>query len=281
MMKKKASVAPGLVKKGDRKDWKPDTVEIIDEREALRYIFKCDQWLGMKKGRSLFIDLPAIRDGKQTLNYKSYQVDVKTSDITGAGTDSNVYLCLFGQYGDSGDLWLEKSETHSDPFERNHVDKFTMQLVDLGEIGKCRLWTDNKGIGAAWNCEYVEVSCKVKDLRKVWRFDSGAWFSSSKDDKQISRFIECSSVKVLDSKGNAVEQEQAAELEALSLDSVKSAQPGDIVYTVKITTADEKNAGTNNTVWLILVGQKTHSRPFLMQSEAEVKYFSRGQVDTF
>lgn len=50
-----------------------------------------------------------------------YTVEVFTGDVFGAGTNSNVFLTLFGEFGDSGEKKLIKSETHRDKFERNQV----------------------------------------------------------------------------------------------------------------------------------------------------------------
>ena len=44
-----------------------------------------------------------------------------TGDVFSAGTNSNVFICVYGELGDSGERKLEKSETHMDKFERNNV----------------------------------------------------------------------------------------------------------------------------------------------------------------
>ena len=73
-------------------------------------------------------------------------MNVKTSNVKGAGTDANVYVRLFGDNGDSGDLHLKKSETFKDPFENDQIDIFTLNsMLSLGELSKCRVWHDNKG----------------------------------------------------------------------------------------------------------------------------------------
>jgi len=41
--------------------------------------------------------------------------------VSGAGTDANVFLTIFGDRGDSGERKLHKSETYKDKFERGHV----------------------------------------------------------------------------------------------------------------------------------------------------------------
>ena len=72
---------------------------------------------------------------------------MKTSDVSGAGTDANVYVILFGSNGDSGEIHLKKSETNKSPFENNQTDVFTINdLLSLGELSKCRVWHDNKGM---------------------------------------------------------------------------------------------------------------------------------------
>lgn len=71
---------------------------------------------------------------------------MKTSDEKGAGTDANVYVRLFGENGDSGDLHLKDSATNKDPFEKNQEDEFTIpEVLSLGELVKCRVWHDSKG----------------------------------------------------------------------------------------------------------------------------------------
>jgi len=66
--------------------------------------------------------------------------------VSGAGTDANVYVVLFGEHGDSGELHLKDSETNKDPFETAQTDVFTVaNLLDLGRLVKLRVWHDNKG----------------------------------------------------------------------------------------------------------------------------------------
>ena len=76
----------------------------------------------------------------------TYKISVKTSDVGGAGTDANVFVVLFGEYGDSGEIHLKESETNRDPFETGRTDVFTVaNVLDLGRLVKLRVWHDNKG----------------------------------------------------------------------------------------------------------------------------------------
>ena len=72
---------------------------------------------------------------------------MKTSNVKGAGTDANVYVTLFGDNGDTGPLHLKKSDTNKSPFENDQLDVFVFNdILSLGELSKCRVWHDNKGL---------------------------------------------------------------------------------------------------------------------------------------
>ena len=55
-----------------------------------------------------------------------------TSDTSGAGTDANVFLVLYGTHGDTGKRKLEQKRR--DLFERNQTDKFVIEAIDLGMV---------------------------------------------------------------------------------------------------------------------------------------------------
>ena len=69
-------------------------------------------------------------------------MDVITGDLSGAGTDANVFLIIFGEYGDSGEIALKNSETYKDKFERGHTDVF--MLSDILSLGKISLINSTK-----------------------------------------------------------------------------------------------------------------------------------------
>ena len=60
-----------------------------------------------------------------------YQVIVYTGDVFGAGTNANVYITIYGANGDSGKRVLEQS--WRDLFERNQIDRFEIECLDLGK----------------------------------------------------------------------------------------------------------------------------------------------------
>lgn len=79
-----------------------------------------------------------------------YLVKVFTGDEPGAGTDAAVFIVITGKKFTSEPLKLKKSTTHSNKFERNQTDLFTLKMPDIGEIQKIKVWHNNKGLGADW-----------------------------------------------------------------------------------------------------------------------------------
>lgn len=50
-----------------------------------------------------------------------YRVTVCTGELEGAGTDANVYLCLYGDVGDTGERLLYNCRNNTDLFEKGAV----------------------------------------------------------------------------------------------------------------------------------------------------------------
>ncbi|KAH0627806.1 hypothetical protein JD844_008220 [Phrynosoma platyrhinos] len=108
--------------------------------------FTYNDWLSMQWGDKLTLEweMPAMIDGEQMMDYTTYTVQVKTSDIGGAGTDANVFIIIFGENGDTGTLPLKVSN-RSNKFERDKLDVFDFpDVLSLGELCKVRIWHDNK-----------------------------------------------------------------------------------------------------------------------------------------
>ena len=90
----------------------------------------------------------------------TYKVSVQTSNVNGAGTDAGVYVVIFGERGDSGEVKLVNSETNKKPFENNQLDVFTLSdILDLGKLFKLRVWHDNKGF--QFLLHYPLYRCKI------------------------------------------------------------------------------------------------------------------------
>ena len=70
---------------------------------------------------------------------RKYKVHVFTGDVKSAGTDANVFVTMYGDYGDTGERQLLKSETHSNKFERGNVSACMKLLHVLKTCSFCLL----------------------------------------------------------------------------------------------------------------------------------------------
>lgn len=102
---------------------------------------------------------------------------MRTSDVLGAGTDANVYIKLFGELGDSGDIPLRQSVTNKKPFENNQTDVFNVRVLELGDLNKCVVWHDNKG-SASPRLHFYSYSLSQTHIRVVvceYEFESSRY----------------------------------------------------------------------------------------------------------
>lgn len=64
-----------------------------------------------------------------------YQIVVKTGDIPGGSSDSNVFVKLYGEKGDTDKMMLVVSTNNlGNYFETGRVDIFTVETFDIGQV---------------------------------------------------------------------------------------------------------------------------------------------------
>ena len=93
---------------------------------------------------------------------------------------------MFGEKNESNEIFLEKSETHRNKFERNHMDRFNIESYDLGDLNAIRIRHDNAGILPQWFLSKVEITT---DEDRKYIFIVNKWFSLELDDGKIDRII--------------------------------------------------------------------------------------------
>ncbi|OAF63637.1 hypothetical protein A3Q56_08658 [Intoshia linei] len=114
---------------------------------TLSVIFPCHRWISNKIGyKQICIELiptdekAAKRKDSLTFERKNilttYLIKVATGNVWGAGTDANIHIVLYGTKDDSGIINLKNSETHKNKFERGTIDKFSVELYEIGSIEK-------------------------------------------------------------------------------------------------------------------------------------------------
>ncbi|NXF11356.1 LOXH1 protein, partial [Smithornis capensis] len=242
--------------KGTRPHWFLERIILKNLTNQVVATFTYGEWLSKLKNASgsLLCEMPAVIDDEQMMEDTTYTLQVKTSDVGGAGTDANVSLILFGEYGDSGILALKESNK-SNKFERNQMDEFSfLDMLSLGDLCKVRVWHDNKGIAPGWHLEYIDVMDSAMD--KTFRFQCDRWLAKGEDDGQLIRELACANNDILELK------ERTA-------------------YEIVTITSDREDADTKENVWIILEGKMGRSKEFLMENSSKKRRFERGATDTF
>ena len=85
----------------------------------------------------------------------SYEIIVYTGDKRGAGTDSKVYITLFGNQGKQTQKIHLKDSNNKNPFESKQTDRFSVKGDYIGELTKLRIEHDNSGRFAGWFLDRV------------------------------------------------------------------------------------------------------------------------------
>uniref|UniRef100_A0A4W6CIC0 Lipoxygenase homology PLAT domains 1 n=1 Tax=Lates calcarifer TaxID=8187 RepID=A0A4W6CIC0_LATCA len=239
---------------GSRPDWFLDRILMRNLTTEEVYLFTYENWLSKTKGpkRTKVCELAAVVDEEDMVEKTTYIIQVQTSDVGGAGTDANVFMIVFGEYGDTGTLPLKES-TNRNKFERKMKDVFRFpDMLSLGELSKVRVWHDNKGPAPGWHLEYIDVKDEAMD--QTFRFPCDRWLAKSEDDGQIMRELACANNDSVD----------------LS-DKTK--------YEIATTTANTEDASTTENAWIVLEGRKARSKEFVLENKK--KKFLCGATDTF
>ncbi|XP_026153735.1 lipoxygenase homology domain-containing protein 1 [Mastacembelus armatus] len=241
---------------GSRPDWFLDKVVLRNLTTEEVSDFTFEDWLSRTRGskRTMICELAAMVDDEMMVELTTYIIQVKTSDNSGAGTDANVWVIIFGENGDTGTLALKECNK-SNKFERKQVDTFRFSdILSLGELSKIRVWHDNTGLAPGWHLEYIDVKDETMD--KTFRFPCDRWLAKNYDDGQIMRELACANNDYLDLNEKTK-------------------------YEVCITTGDTAEAETKENAWIVLEGKKGRSKEFVMENSSKKRRFLRRNVDKF
>ncbi|XP_030598877.1 lipoxygenase homology domain-containing protein 1 [Archocentrus centrarchus] len=239
---------------GSRPDWFLDKVIMRNLTTEEVSVFTYEEWLSRTHGskKTMICEMAAVVDEEMMVEVTTYIVQVKTSDIAGAGTDANAWIIIFGENGDTGTLALKECNK-SNKFERKQLDTFRFpEILSLGDLSKVRVWHDNSGIAPGWHLEYIDVKDEIMD--KTFRFPCDRWLAKNDDDGQIMRELACANNDYLDLNEKTK-------------------------YEICITTGD--TAETKENACIILEGKKGRSKEFVMENSSKKKRFLRGNVDRF
>jgi hypothetical protein len=159
---------------GSGPGWHVHKVRIINQDTGQLWHFIIDRWLAIDEGdRQIEVEFP--------LSYKyeaDYQIDVHTGDLNwewGEGTNSNIYITLFGTDG------YFTEEIHldypcQDNFEADDHDTFYfIRAGNVGELDHIVLRSDNLGSSSDWYCEKIVIWNST--ISRQWEIPVKAWLT--------------------------------------------------------------------------------------------------------
>lgn len=107
----------------------------------------------------------------------NYNFSIKTADEYKAGTDSNIFLVLYGENGQTVETRLN-GYISGNAFERNNTDNFKIELDDIGEIYQIDLRSDCRYAGAGWRLSYIKITREGSFRSSM--FHVNAWIEDTK-----------------------------------------------------------------------------------------------------
>jgi len=130
-------------------DWYLNSISIDDDAYA-----KFDQWIDDAAG-GYTVDV--------TGPPKDYDLVIKTSTTSGAGTDSNIYIILYGTLPDGTQSETKEVRLNGylsgNAFEAGDTDRLTLVgLKDVGDLTRIRLRNGGEWLGSDWRLSYITVN---------------------------------------------------------------------------------------------------------------------------
>lgn len=115
------------------------------------------------------------------MKLNTYSIWIHTGGEALAGTDSNVFIQLYGTDGKTESIHLPAKDIFA--FEEDSVDKFILEVPDLGELTRCCVGHD----GSADSGWYViEVRVADDETDREWRFPFGQWIGIEESGKHFA-----------------------------------------------------------------------------------------------
>ncbi len=140
--------------------WKVDKVSIKkvqgDDIEENEFTISTGYWF--RTEQTVFF-------GRYSGSTGAFYIEVKTSDVSKAGTDSNIYLTVNGSKGSTGEIELDLMAEDGDNFERGDLDTMCIgfDTEGIGEIQSITIRKDDAGSGADWHLEYITIREIIAD----------------------------------------------------------------------------------------------------------------------
>uniref|UniRef100_A0A671PP20 Lipoxygenase homology domain-containing protein 1-like n=1 Tax=Sinocyclocheilus anshuiensis TaxID=1608454 RepID=A0A671PP20_9TELE len=234
--------------------WYCDKVVIFCPFTGIEQTFPCSKWLDEDEADGLIerelYEMVSLRQKRQKKH--PWSLWIWTSDLPGAGTDASVLLQIYGEKGKSDEMRLNNK---TDNFEQGQLDKFMVELPDLGKLFKLRIWHEKRNPFAGWHLSRMSI---MKTLTKeTYKFPCERWLDANEDDNEV--------VRELPATGDLIP-------EPLPL----------IKYRITVYTGSVSGGGTDAHVFLCLIGDQGNTGDrALINCKNNVNKFEKGNADEF
>lgn len=109
----------------------------------------------------------------------TYAIWIRTGEDSFAGTDSNVFIQLFGTLGKTESIHLPARDLFS--FESGSTDKYVLEVPDLGDLERCCIGQDNTEIDSGWFV--IDVRVQDDETAREWVFTFNQWLGVEESGK--------------------------------------------------------------------------------------------------
>ncbi|MBC7814435.1 MAG: hypothetical protein H7175_24980 [Burkholderiales bacterium] len=99
-----------------------------------------------------------------------YTLWIQTGEESLAGTDSNVFIQLFGTDGQTESIYLPPQDIFA--FESGQTDKFILEAPELGDLTQCCIGHDSTE-DSGWYV--VDVRIQQNSSGREWLFAFNQW----------------------------------------------------------------------------------------------------------
>ncbi|XP_066480514.1 oxygen-regulated protein 1 [Tiliqua scincoides] len=240
-------------------EWMLEKVKLQHLQSGKILNFPANKWLSRSQGNGdTLCELPVTERGRSIYSIVNYQVYVYTGSLEQAETDSSIYLCIYGERGDSGLRLLHKSDKPV-KFQRGMVDMFEIQAVSLGNLQKVLLRCKANNKSQSWYCEKVIIRELEKNSEYI--FSCERWLPFMSEGKIYSE-VELFLQEMQINHQPKMQEENGED------------------WKITIVTGDVERAGTKATVSLYAYGENKASGPLILGS-GKHQLFNRNSVDTF
>ena len=206
---------------------------------------------------------------------KDYNIKVKTGDKILAGTDSNIYITIYGDEGATAERRLDHS------FERNSLHTLTLiDLTDVGDLENVKIRSDGSGFGSDWYLSWISVDNRSATF-DFWI--EGAESATVSFDAVTSALCNTASSDPVNPTTNndiVAASSPSANPSASPFAGSWSIPLRD--YDIKIKTGEEMNTdGTDSNIYLTIYGDKGHTTETRLNDLISGNAFERNSLENF